>query len=330
MHSILKGAATTRTNELLSCESEAFEDWSVESVVEDTCVKNVLLCGNESRNGYKIPPTAFGSEDHVKSLYDGRHVFLNHLSPEQMKKQHPASRDVRDLAGVIGNVRFVNGRPYGDIQTAGCSCGPMLVGLATSKVKGVGLSHVAEYKFTDTKRLCVESVKQVVSVDVVVRPATTNTFTEQTAGMEQELANLRAELATANTNIANSKTALQTAETRIVELNAENTQLKTRITEFEAVESSRQLDVAITAELEQAGIDRKNTDHCGTVFLETLQSISDSEKRKAIIADRAALLKLTPEQTTSKKQVSGERKTGGNDKPADPVADALNSPNLFV
>src|SRR5690606_12940462 len=112
-------------------------------------IRNVVLCGNTSRNGYSIPPTAFGSQDRVKRLYESRLVYLDHPKPDD---RSAVSRSLEHLAGHIRNVRFEGGRPRGDIDTRGCPRASVLLGLAQAKVPGVGLSHVASYRFKDATR----------------------------------------------------------------------------------------------------------------------------------------------------------------------------------
>jgi hypothetical protein len=47
-----------------------------------------------------------------------------------------------------------------------------------AKLKDVGLSHVAVYQFSTLDRTRVERIEHVYSVDVVIRPATTKSFSE--------------------------------------------------------------------------------------------------------------------------------------------------------
>jgi hypothetical protein len=136
-------------------------------------IKGVLLCGNRSRNGYEIPESAFGGESNTRKLYEGQPVFSDHAKGKEL------SRSVRDMGGTIRNVRMLQGKPYGDIDCEGCIAGPALLALARKRTPYVGLSHVASYRWSPDRKM-VTRVEQIVSVDVVFRPATTNGFHEQT------------------------------------------------------------------------------------------------------------------------------------------------------
>jgi hypothetical protein len=143
-------------------------------------VRNVLLCGLKSRNGYEFAPGAFGSDQRVKELYGGGiPVHLNH------DFTNTASRDVQSLAGVIANPRLVDGRPRGDILLADNAAAQelrsvvKLTSKAQGKLKNVGLSHVAQYRFNSTRTI-VESVIKIHSVDLVIGPATTDSLFEST------------------------------------------------------------------------------------------------------------------------------------------------------
>lgn len=166
----LKGSKPLSTEQTLTTESEFFAESYVDS---SGLVRNVLLCGNKSKNGYDIPPRAFGSADTAKRLYEGKPVFIDHAQRGQ-----ELARSVREMAGVVKNVTLRSGRPYGDIDTDGYPSGAELAKIARAKPHGVGMSHVADYKFS-RDRFTVEEVRNVVSIDVVFRPATTNTFFER-------------------------------------------------------------------------------------------------------------------------------------------------------
>jgi hypothetical protein len=318
----------TIDGELIQCESVESCEWSVESEIESTLIKGVLLCGTKSRNGYDIPEAAFGDETRIVRLYDNKPVYLNHPSAESMKKQHPAGRPVQELAGVVKNPRKRNGRVYGDIETAGCPQGETLRDLATAKVPGVGLSHVARYKWKKPDKLCVESVEEVMTVDVVTRPATTNSFTEQTGSMEQELIAAKAWITQLESELGTKTQALKDAETRIATLAAEQTKATEKIAQYEAEAARVALVAAVNAEIESAGLDLSNKDICGAVWVESLVSQPDADKRKALIADRVALIGIKAESV--QKPVSGVRKPIGKPASADVVTEAMSRVDLLV
>jgi hypothetical protein len=168
-------AAAEGSRPLLSPGSDLvqeFTDWAGE--VDGSVIRGVLLCGNRSKNGYEIPPSAFGGESGVKWLYEGKLVFMDHNSDK------PLDRSTRDLAGVVRDVALKFGKPRANIDTEGYPAGEALLALAKRRPRGVGLSHVAGYRRSRDKKT-VEAITEVFSVDVVIRPATTDSFFESEA-----------------------------------------------------------------------------------------------------------------------------------------------------
>jgi len=164
--------------------TDAFADVSFEHAEgrKLEVLRGVVLCGNRSLNGYDIPESAFGGEAKAKSLYDGVHVYIDH-DPER-----GPSRRVEELAGVVTNVRMERGKPKGDIVLGSGNAADVHRNLVTfsktvqasgASLRQVGLSHVARYSM-DYRKTRVESVDEVFSVDVVIRPATTKSFSEST------------------------------------------------------------------------------------------------------------------------------------------------------
>ncbi len=172
----LRGPAAEGSRPLLSPGSDLvheFTDWAAE-VDGSPVIRGVLLCGNVSKNGYAIPPTAFGGESGAKRLYENKLVFMDH------DLNRPLSRSTRDLAGVVRDVSLRFGMPRGNIDAEGYPAGPALLALARRRPRGVGLSHVAGYRRSIDKKT-VEAITEVFSVDVVIRPATTDSFFESEA-----------------------------------------------------------------------------------------------------------------------------------------------------
>jgi len=163
---------------------------STEQVSDDGfTIKDVILCGNRSRNGYEIPASAFKD---VRRLYEAKPVFLDHAADPK----DSGRRSLRDMCGIVRNARMVGTRPVGDIDTQGFAEGVNLLQLARRRLPGVGMSHAASYRF-DKSRKVVQEVKEVLSVDCVFRPATTASLFEETADrliLEHELDNLRVRL----------------------------------------------------------------------------------------------------------------------------------------
>ena len=282
-----------------------------ESTIDATTIRNVLLCGNRSRNGYDIPATAFGDEARVQALYEGRPVYANHPDPAKVrgaKSSHEvlAARPVQDLAGKIVNARLEQGKPYGDIETEGYPLGSMVLGLSKAKPKGVGLSHVAFYVLSESTKgstPSIEIVKEVVSVDVVCGPATTNTFHESTKGhkqtmevnelLQKQLDKAEAEktaLATETTaKLAELKTALESAETRTAELKGKLEAADAKIVTLEGTIAKHGREAEVRQALEAAGLDPADKDKVSPFFYESLLAENDATKRQQAIEDRAAI-----------------------------------------
>jgi hypothetical protein len=144
-------------------------------------IRGVLLCGETSLNGRQIPTPAFGGPENVKRLYENVHVYLNH------DIENGPSRRVEELAAVVVNARLVRGRPFGDLLLSDSHAGKELRSLyefskkaekSGASLKNLGISHVARYTFSSHGTGVVQSVDEVLSCDVVVRPATTKSFHE--------------------------------------------------------------------------------------------------------------------------------------------------------
>jgi hypothetical protein len=147
-------------------------DWRADACVEQETrfVRNVALAGRESRNGYVYSESALRE---AVSLYDRKPVFLDH-APDRGK---PQERSTRDLVGSIVNARYEGGRIRGDIRVLETESGQTFLSLVQSDTPGVGMSHVVLAE-RGADGLTVERIRDVISVDAVVGPATTRTFRE--------------------------------------------------------------------------------------------------------------------------------------------------------
>lgn len=273
--------------------TQEFEPWSPEATISAEAprvIRNVLLCGNKSRNGYLIPESAFSKG---ALLYEGKPVFIDHAD-------NPVNRGVRDLAGYVTNARMENGKPRGDIECEETDSGELLLRLAKRPRKGLGMSHVAQYKF-NKGRTQVETVEDVLSVDVVVSPATTNTFTEhanggktvdeaaikilndQIAALKDEVTKLKAESEVAKADVKTFKEASDAAKADLAKVTSERDELKAKV-------EIADRKTAIESELAEAKVNAANKSFCSEAFLKLLADTPSAESRKALIADRVALL----------------------------------------
>ena len=301
-------------------ESEDFNvGWVTESQVDEATgvIRNVPLCGNVSKNGYDIPPSAFGSDAKVQALYEGKPVCLNH------RQGAAKQRDLEELAAYARNTRFVNGRPWGDLHTEGCPKGAILLGLAKGKVPNVGLSHSAIYRF-NKGRTSVESVETVFTVDAVLYPATTKSFTEQDSGGDKQMS-----VETVDLLATQLKEQRESFEAKFIELNkkvsaleadktALESSLKTatserdaasaKVVSYETAKALADRRAAVVESCKKAGIDTANDKVCPNSWLNYVCSIESEADQKKAISEHAELVKgIAPANSgpTSQERQSG-------------------------
>lgn len=307
------------------CEDIFSKIDQTQDVSTSTVLENVLLCGNESANGYAIPSEAFGGSDGAKRLYENVHVYLDHDT------KNPANRKISELAGMITGVEMVDGRPRGRIQTINNEAGRMLRELYAMKIPNVGLSHAAIYEF-DKSRKIVRSIKRVLSVDVVTRPATTKTFVEQEQNVElQEALNKINELTIQNSDLTSKLTATESKlvdlDRKLAEVNVERDTLKSQVDEINAQKALEQRKVDIATELVANGLNIEETDFVTPVFVESLMKLATPEERAPLIADRASIIKSAK---PSKAGTVSRTGTGTVEKPESITESLLDNPNLFI
>ncbi|HVJ68384.1 MAG TPA: hypothetical protein VM510_10390 [Caulifigura sp.] len=133
-------------------------------------LRNIALSGCESKNGYRYSETALKL---ASRLYDQKPVFLDHAD----KRSEQTARSTRDLVGSIVNPRCEEGRLRGDVRVLDTESGRTFLALVEGNTPGVGMSHVVLAQ-RSVDGATVERIEDVISVDVVVRPATTSTFRE--------------------------------------------------------------------------------------------------------------------------------------------------------
>ncbi|MCC7421633.1 MAG: hypothetical protein IT428_15225 [Planctomycetaceae bacterium] len=295
--------------ETLTIETGA-TDWAAEAVVSEdgTIVRGVALCGRTSKNGYSFAETAWGDQSRAKSLYEGRPVFIDHTKDASKAFE----RSSRDLAGNVENVTLRGGRPFGDIRTLPTDAGKLLSAMAKAKPPNVGMSHVAAYRFSENRKV-VESIEEVASVDLVVFPATTKSFTEQDRGkpmttstpaddkltlhLENEGKRLTAEntrltklVEERDTSLAAMTKERDELKSRVATLEAENKTLKSDADKFAAEKAIAARRVDISAKLKEHGLKEDDAVIVSPAFMESLVSEADAGKRELLIKDRKAVL----------------------------------------
>lgn len=131
-------------------------------------IRNVLICGSESKNGRDYLPGSFGQG----KQYEGRSVYLNHSDK---------ARQAQDKIGWFSNITFrENGLPQGDFNLfKSHPLAATIFEAAERNPSAFGMSHVAMCKSKRVNgREQIEQVQTVESVDLVAEPATTQGFYE--------------------------------------------------------------------------------------------------------------------------------------------------------
>ena len=157
--------------------TEHVADWRTPTLSIDAptrTVRGVALCGTNSRNGYTYPEAVLRA---AAALYEGVPVFLDH---PRLAGQ-PAGRSARDLAGTVKAARYEAGRLRGDVTALDTEAGRTFLALAAGDAPRVGMSHVVRAERSGDG-LTVERIAEVLSVDAVTDPATTDRLSESDAG----------------------------------------------------------------------------------------------------------------------------------------------------
>jgi hypothetical protein len=274
--------------------------WDFEnSSVQNGVVRNVLLCGNRSKNGYDFEKGAFGKDP--TTLYDNIPVYLNHSWDQR----------VETYAGYVTNVKLVDGKPRGDIVVlTKTEAGKTFLAIAEAKPPNVGMSHVAQYKFNSSGN--VETVLKVQSVDMVVNPATTKNLHEHTrkptvdpaelkAFYEGQLKDLQEKLAAEQAAHTATKESLTKAQEASKVVCDERDALKLENDTFKAAAVVTARKESALAAIKDSGLNLSDKAICSDVFVESVVK-ADDEGRKALIADRLALAKVAPNGNVDRKE----------------------------
>lgn len=257
---------------------ERIDHWNDEVKIdaENRLVMNVALAGPVSRNGYRYSEAALIS---AAELYADRPVFLDHAA----QRQRPFDRSTRDLVGSIQNPRFIAGRIRGDIRVLDTETGHHFLKLVEAGTPGVGMSHVV-VAARSADGTTVDQIREVISVDVVINPATTTTFSESTddPSLVEQLAALREECERLRTEVESLRQVCQQFQTR---------------------ESVRQM-------LSASGLPPEALTECFERQLIQAESVA---VRKQLIEDRASLLSGRPRERTPASSLARARPTQMNE-----------------
>lgn len=133
----------------------------------------------EAVNGTEYPPDTMRQ---ALSLYEGVKVRVNHL-PVEDRRNPDKERRVEDTLGVLRNLRVDGDCIRGDLHcNPAHSMTPLVIADVKNRIGAYGLSHnagQAKERFDRTsKRLVIESIGVVRSVDLVDKPATNRNLWE--------------------------------------------------------------------------------------------------------------------------------------------------------
>lgn len=164
---------------------ERIRDALREAVVdtERGIIRDVVLLGLRSANAREYDEA--GVRRAVEEgLYSGVHVYADHV-PDDADGSAP--RSVRELIGTTGNARFERGKVLADLNiTTSDPTGRKVLEIASRpELNGaVGMSHDALGEMDEGEKRVVE-ITEVLSVDVVTRPATTKSLFESEGRMKK-------------------------------------------------------------------------------------------------------------------------------------------------
>ena len=270
---------------------------------EQGIIHGVKLLGTVSRKGRVYPKEVMAK---ALPLYEGMRVNIDHVDPGQR-------RSLRDRIGLVKNVTLKEDGLYGDFHfNPRHALAEQIAWDAENAPQNLGFSH-------DTRggsrniggKLVVESIDQVLSVDLVANPATTTGLFESSDSEPQtpeekdpmDLSKLTLqELRESRDDLV--KTILTEAEANrtqstgyrsgypeeLADLKAQIKTAQEALDGYKAKEAAAALQEAIAGELKAAGLDPANKSHCSQVFLEDLAATIDPARRKALVEDRKQLV----------------------------------------
>ncbi len=132
---------------------------------EKGIIPGVKLLGNVSRKGRVYPKEVIGK---ALPLYEGMRVNVDHVEPGQR-------RSLRDRIGLVKNVTLKEDGLYGDFHfNPKHALAEQITWDAENAPQNLGFSHDTRGNSRNVNgRVVVESIDQVLSVDLVANPATT-------------------------------------------------------------------------------------------------------------------------------------------------------------
>ena len=154
---------------------------------EKGIIPGVKLLGTVSRKGREYPKEVMAR---ALPLYEGMRVNVDHVDPGQR-------RSLRDRIGLVKNVTLKEDGLYGDFHyNPKHALAEQIAWDAENAPQNLGFSHDTRGASRNRDgKVVVESIDQVLSVDLVANPATTTGLFEDEAGsLEQGAGSQRAPL----------------------------------------------------------------------------------------------------------------------------------------
>jgi hypothetical protein len=256
-------------------------------------IHGVKLLGNLSKKGREYPPAVIAR---AAPMYEGMRVNIDHVEPGQR-------RSLRDRIGFVKNVAVREDGLYGDFHfNPRHALADQIAWDAENAPQNLGFSHDTRGVVRNVRgRAVVESIDQVLSVDLVANPATTDGLFEDNtiAGSSADEIG-RLTLESLRSRRPDLVAALQESGYPRVGGGIDELEvLRETVRTFQAERAARQLDEALAAQLKTAGIDPANRLHCSEVFMEDLRNTADAAARQAKILDRRALVAALPPVTSA-------------------------------
>ena len=295
--------------------SEVTTDKAYSEVIVDRdagIIRGVSLLSPVSKNGRKYSEASIND---AKSLYENTRYYVDHPTISETKDRMGV-RSVRDLAGMISNVRSEGTYPEikvrGDIQLLkGTPITESILSIAEQMPMMAGNSHrvMASVKRGADGIDMVDRIERVMGMELVTDPATTQGLFESVVNpddlkTEDEPMTL-AELKEKHPEIFAAAIAEQTAkiteqDTKIVEQDTKIVTLETRIAEIDEAEEKTARAKVIDEKIAAANLPA----HAVTdTFKETLESASDDAQIDKLIEDRKAIAGTTKKVKTPENDV---------------------------
>ncbi len=286
-------------------------------VSTDGVFKNLKICGPKSKNGRSYPESTRRTSAH---LYEGAPVYINHTKGNE----NPAARSYENRFGVIINPRAEADGTYGDLKyNPKHAMAESVKWDIVNRTKGVGLSHVVQANAVRRNgEFVVESISSVISVDIVDAPATNNSFFEQSSGdSDVKFADITIE------QIKKERPDLITALAKEQEGDANNQALQKKLDEATKELLALKRDTAIDLEIKEAGL---TLEQISDVFRKQLVAIESADDRKALLKDRAELVKASGGESVTKEQGGKQLSNPSSKAPGGTTQESTKVGNSFT